>query len=70
MFQKFFLFACLLAVMAVVYTNSAPTENEQTADEEEKFLLFCRWFTSCTDSTQCAGNLIYRTCNGGRCCKG
>ncbi|KZS13465.1 Uncharacterized protein APZ42_021438 [Daphnia magna] len=70
MFQKFFLFACLLAVMAVVYTNSAPTENEQTADEEEKFLLFCRWFTSCTNSTQCAGNLIYRTCNGGRCCKG
>ncbi|EFX71641.1 hypothetical protein DAPPUDRAFT_327041 [Daphnia pulex] len=34
MFQKFFLFACVLAVMAVVYTNSAPTEDEPANSDE------------------------------------
>ncbi|EFX70681.1 hypothetical protein DAPPUDRAFT_327863 [Daphnia pulex] len=72
MFQKFFLFACVLAVMAVVYTNSAPTEDEPANSDEpgDQFLFYCRWFSSCSNSTQCSSNVIYKTCNGGRCCRG
>ncbi|EFX87553.1 hypothetical protein DAPPUDRAFT_306407 [Daphnia pulex] len=71
MFQKVFLFACILAVMAVVYTNSAPTsDDEATGEESDQFLFYCRWFTSCSNSTQCSSNLIHKTCNGGRCCRG
>nr|CAH0102807.1 unnamed protein product [Daphnia galeata] len=71
MFQKFFLFACILAVMAVVYTNSTPTEDEPTGEEGgDQFLFYCRWLSSCSNSTQCSSNLIHKTCNGGRCCRG
>nr|CAH0104895.1 unnamed protein product [Daphnia galeata] len=46
MFQKFFLFACILAVMAVVYTNSTPTEDEPTGEEGgDQFLFYCRWLS-------------------------
>ncbi|EFX71638.1 hypothetical protein DAPPUDRAFT_308781 [Daphnia pulex] len=56
MFQKFFLLACILAVMAIVYTNSLPTE------EGENDETFCKPFSSCTNSTDCSSNLIYKTC--------
>ena len=40
------LFACILAVMAVVYTNSAPTEDEPTGEEGgDQFLFYCRWLS-------------------------
>lgn len=40
------LFACILAVMAVVYTNSAPTsDDEATGEESDQFLFYCRWFS-------------------------
>jgi hypothetical protein len=40
------LFACILALMAVVYTNSAPTEDEPTGEEGgDQFLFYCRWLS-------------------------
>ncbi|EFX87552.1 hypothetical protein DAPPUDRAFT_312020 [Daphnia pulex] len=52
------LFAVLLAMMAIVYTNSLPTAEEG----EETDQTFCKPFSSCTNSTDCSSNLIYKTC--------
>nr|CAH0102806.1 unnamed protein product [Daphnia galeata] len=58
MYQKFFLFAVIFALVAIVYTNSLPTGDE--AGESDQ--TFCKPFSSCVNSTDCASNLIYKTC--------
>nr|CAH0104892.1 unnamed protein product [Daphnia galeata] len=59
MFQKFFLFAVIFAVVAIVYTNSLPTGDE--ADDSDQ--TFCKPFSTCTiGGTECSTNLIYKTC--------
>ncbi|KAI9560232.1 hypothetical protein GHT06_014246 [Daphnia sinensis] len=58
MFQKLFIFAFVLAMMAIVYTNSLPTPD----DNGESDQTFCKPFSSCFNSTDCASNLIYKNC--------
>ncbi|KAK4029469.1 hypothetical protein OUZ56_022460 [Daphnia magna] len=58
MFQKLFIFAFVLAMMAIVYTNSLPTGE----DAGETDQTFCKPFSSCFNNTDCASNLIYKRC--------
>ncbi|EFX87549.1 hypothetical protein DAPPUDRAFT_306406 [Daphnia pulex] len=58
MFQKFFIFAVIIAMMAIVFTNSMPAAEEGEAVDQ----TFCKLFSTCVNSTDCASNLIYKTC--------
>ncbi|EFX74146.1 hypothetical protein DAPPUDRAFT_307450 [Daphnia pulex] len=60
MFQKVFLFACILAVMAIVHTNSESTDDVGGVDE-----TFCKPYSTCTtvgSPTECKTNLLYKNC--------
>ncbi|KAK4012460.1 Uncharacterized protein APZ42_023617 [Daphnia magna] len=57
--QKFFLFVVVFAVMAIIYATGAPTDVEDPSENDE---TFCRPFSSCSSSTDCASFTIYRTC--------
>ncbi|XP_059353649.1 uncharacterized protein LOC130687121 [Daphnia carinata] len=57
MFQKVFLLASVFVVMAIVYANSVHATVEESTDQ-----TFCKAFSSCFNDTDCASNLIYKTC--------
>ena len=58
----FKILAALLAVMAIVYSNCAPAEEREVEEEGQTDQIFYDIFSSCSNSSDCASRLIYKTC--------